>query len=282
MSNPVKDREQQSWTQVAPGWARHDERLRDSLNPVSEKMLAAVRLEPGQRVLDIASGTGEPALLAAARVGPGGHVLGTDYVEGMLAFARTKAERAGLGNVEFRLADGEELDVPAGSFDAVLIRWGLMFMPEPDQCLARARAALVPGGHIAVACWAAPDRNPWAAVPMGVMRRHVEMPAPPPGSPGLFAFADPARLRASLTAAGFADVALEEVPAPIGGEFSDGASFVTFILDLAGPLARLFASLPREKQDVVAGEMAAEIEKLGAPGHLRVPAVTWIASARVA
>jgi ubiquinone/menaquinone biosynthesis C-methylase UbiE len=108
-------------------------------------MLQHVR--PGQRVLDIASGVGEPALAIAGQVGPAGSVLGTDLAAAMLAFARENAAARGLSNVEFRCMDGEVLDVPPGSFDVVTMRWGLMFMPDRVAVREGAGRDAVAGGQ---------------------------------------------------------------------------------------------------------------------------------------
>ncbi len=274
----LKDREHESWTRVAPGWRAYDDTLRWYLGVVTERMLATAAIGVGQRVLDIASGSGEPAIPAAEQVGPTGHVLGVDFVEEMLAIARRKAEDKGLGNVEFRRVDGEELDSPAGAFDAVLIRWGIMFMPDAAACLARAHRAVRSGGRIAVACWAQPERNPWASIPLAALRRHVDMPAPPPGAPGLFSFADPARLREVLENAGFADVRLDEVPV-VFGEFDDGREYFKMILGLAGPIARLFAGLSPEVQKKVTDEVCVAAEAYRTAGLIAVKGVSWVASA---
>src|SRR5690349_7569314 len=123
-----KELEHEGWTLAVRGLRKHDARMRASGAPVTEHMLQTARVDADDRVLDIACGTGEPALTAAEQVGPAGHVLGTDFVEGMLAVARAQAMRRELANVDFRRVDGEELEVRAGAYDAVLIRWGLMFM----------------------------------------------------------------------------------------------------------------------------------------------------------
>ncbi len=277
-----KEREQESWREVAAGWARHDDRLRSSLSPVSERMLAAVNLKPGKRVLDIASGTGQPALLAAERVGAKGHVLGLDLVDEMLAFAREKAAELGLRNIELRQGDAEALDVPAGSFDAVLSRWGIMYMLDAAACLSRARTALVRGGRIAVTCFAGPERNPWASVPISVIKRHVEVTPPAPGAPGLFAFADPVSLRALLESAGFTDVSVDEVLFLMGGEFADGASYVNFLLDISSPIRRLLAGLDDETHKRVVGAIARDIEMLEGGGRIALPGVTLLANGRKA
>src|SRR5437763_1435369 len=117
-----------AWQAVAPGWKRWSDLMRRITKPLTDRMVAEV--SPGQRVLDIASGCGEPAIAMAEKVGPQGSVLGTDLVEDMLVFAREHAAARGLTNIEFRHVDGEELDVPPGSFDVVTMRWGLMFMPD--------------------------------------------------------------------------------------------------------------------------------------------------------
>jgi SAM-dependent methyltransferase len=269
-----KQMQHETWTSAAPGWRRNDAQLRGFMGPVSERMVRDLR--PGQRVLDVASGTGEPALEAAARVAPGGSVLGTDFVAEMLDLAREKAAQRGLHNVEFRLSDGELLDVPAASFDAATMRFGLMFMPDPVAALTRMHRALKPGGSVVLAVWAAPDENPWASLLIDVLRRHLDVPAPPPGAPGLFAFADPDRLRATVTAAGFHDVKVEKLSFTMA-DFPTGKAFVAYQMDLAGPIAQLFAKLPEAKRSAVTDEMAREAEQVGGI-PVRLLGLTWIAT----
>src|SRR5688500_16497060 len=143
----LKAKEQKVWTNVAPGWRTHDAFLVRATAAVTERMLQLTDLGPGKQMPDIASGTGEPAIPAARMVGPAGRVTGTDFVEDMLKSAREKAARAGLRNVEFQRADGEALEFPDASFDAVTIRFGLMFMPEPETCLRAVHRVLKPGGR---------------------------------------------------------------------------------------------------------------------------------------
>ena len=143
----LKERERNNWASAADGWRRRDGLLRRGAAPVTERMLELSGISSGSRLLDIASGTGEPAISAAQIVGVAGKVIGIDLVDEMLAVAREKAAKAGLGNIEFHCIDAETLDFTAGSFDAVTIRWGLMFMPEPMACLAAAHKALKPDGR---------------------------------------------------------------------------------------------------------------------------------------
>jgi SAM-dependent methyltransferase len=274
----LKQNERATWTRVVPGWAKWDEVLTRCAAPVSARLLELAGVRPGHHVLDIASGTGEPALTAASRVGPEGSVVGMDFVEPMLAHAREKATKRGLDNVAFRCVDGEELDVPAASFDAVTIRWGLMFMPDPVACLSRCHAALREGGRLSASCWAEPERNPWAAIPAAAIRKHFALPAPPAGAPGLFALADPRRLKSTVEAAGFTDV--EVVEQSVGwGPFDSREHAFRFISELAGPIASMLASAPEEMRASIEKEIADAYGGFASDPGIVLPGVTWIVSA---
>lgn len=276
----MKAREFQSWSSVAPGWRKHDRRLTDAFHGVSLALLDKAGIRSGQHVLDVACGTGEPAIPAALRVGPTGRVYATDLVAAMVAFAREKAQARQLANIDFAVSDGELLDLPAGAFDAATMRWGLMFMPDPVACLQRIRAALKPGALFATATWAAPDRNPWAAVPLAVMKRYMEIPVPLPGQTGIFAFADRQRLADTLAAAGFRDVSIESLDVTWSGP-ATGQDYFNEVIEMAGPLASLYAKLPDQRRREYADEVAAEAQRqsTGKSG-IALPGVTWIASGR--
>jgi SAM-dependent methyltransferase len=272
----VKQEQHDAWHSVAPGWARWDERLRRLTQPVTDRLVQEV--ETGNRVLDIASGVGEPAISLAEHVGPSGAVVGTDLVEAMLAAARASAAARGVTNVEFRKVDGEHLDVPPASFDVATCRWGLMFMPDPVGCLAGAREALKPGGRLALACWAGPDRNRWISTPMGLLAQRLGVSPPPPGTPGLFALADFERLQGVIEQAGFTRVLLEELTLPMS-DVDRGADYLRYMLDLAGPLATLYARVPEAERPAVFDEMAAACEEAGGGSARDLRGVTWVATA---
>jgi len=240
-------------------------------------MIELANVRAGDRVLDIASGAGQPALGFALAVGRNGHVLATDFVEEMLTYAREKAAQQGFDNIEFRHVDGEVVDVPAGAFDAVTCRWGIIFMPDPLACLRRAHVALKPGGRVVLACWKGPEENPFVAVPLGVLKRHMELPVPPPGAPGIFSFADNKRLEGVMREAGFDEVKLESVSLTMA-EFQSGAEYFTYIQELAGPVASLFQQLPADKKARVEQEIISEVEqKYRSDGQVRLGGVTWVA-----
>jgi ubiquinone/menaquinone biosynthesis C-methylase UbiE len=166
-------------------------------------------------VLDVATGRGEPAVRAAARVAPDGFVLGTDRSAEMLAFASARAAREGVSNLRLEVADAQVLDgVPRGGFDVAMCRWGLMYLDEPRRALEAIRRSLVPGGVLVLAVWAEPSLVDWWSMPRDVLRRVApEVVAPPVGSDvaGVFRWADAAHVRAELAAGGFQVMAEEEM-----------------------------------------------------------------------
>ena len=272
----AKEKQHKSWTMVAPGWGKYDALMRTWAAPVTERMIALAAIRAGSRVLDIACGAGEPALTVAETVGPKGSVLATDFVEEMVGFARAKAQARSLSNVELRCVDGEVIDAPVGSFDAVTMRWGLMFMPDPIACMRRVYAALKPGGKVVVCTWTEAANNPFVTVPLGVLKRHMEIPEPPAGAPGIFALASPDRLRAIFAEAGFRDVAIEQVTIPMA-DFQTGAEYDVFIRELAGPVASLFVQLPADTQEIVKKEIAREAEARSTkPGRVYLHGITHI------
>src|SRR2546426_6370828 len=251
----VKQEQHEQWSRAAAGWRKHDERLRSVTAPVTERLLRLSGVAAGHRVLDIASGTGEPGLPAAQIAGPEGHVLLTDMSQEMLDVAREKAETQGLRNVSYQRVDGEELEVTAGSFDAAQCRFGMMFMPEPVRCLQQVHRALKPGGRFAVAVWGPPEGNPFFTLPLAAVRKHAEVPQPDPGAPGIFAFADREKLDAVFNEARFRDVQTEELALPMA-VFDSGHDMWAYMKDMAGPLVDIVANLPAEKQAAIGEEVA--------------------------
>src|SRR5262249_47296239 len=158
--------------------------------------------KPGDQVLDIATGRGEPAVRAAARVAPDGAVLGTDISDEMLDFARARAAAQSVSNLRLLVTSGESLTgVPDQTFDAALCRWGLMSFDPPVEPLQAARRCLNPGGGLVAALWAEPERTPCWSMPRAVLARQIPQPPVDASAPGPFHYAAPAAFRADLARA---------------------------------------------------------------------------------
>src|SRR5215831_19461365 len=146
-----KARQREQWSEVAQGWRKRWAAFEQGAQPLSDRLMELAHIAPGQRVLDVATGIGEPAMTAARQVGPGGSVVAIDQAPQMLAVARERLQEAGIGNVEFVEGDAEAVPLPLDAFDAVVSRWGIMFFHDPVGTLARLRSSLAPGGWLAIA-----------------------------------------------------------------------------------------------------------------------------------
>jgi len=204
------------WEETAQAWDRWTPLLARWLGPATEAMMEAAGVGPGARVLDIAAGAGDQTLVAARRAGPAGHVLATDISPTILRYAKAAADKAGLANVETRELDGERHDLlPAASFDAAISRVGLIYFPDQQRALAGIRHALKPGGRFAAVVYSTPEKNPFFALPVGIIRRRAQLPPPLPGQPGPFSLGAEGVLARTLEQAGFRDVQVRKVDCPL-------------------------------------------------------------------
>lgn len=194
------------WARMAPTWIALEDQLQQVGGPAGELAMDRLGLRPGQRVVDLGCGSGRTTLELAARVGPGGEVVGADISAEMLARGRERAAQLGAGNVEFVHADVQVHDFGEARFDAAYSRFGVMFFADPVAAFGNVRRALRPAGTLSFACWQSVFDNEWMLIPgMAVAEVTGALPpAPGPAEPGPFSLADPARTRAVLAAAGFA------------------------------------------------------------------------------
>jgi SAM-dependent methyltransferase len=263
------------WDATCPGWEASLEYFERGAAAVTARLLELADLRPGQSVLDVATGHGEPALTAAGVVGPTGRVVGIDLAPRMVAAARARARAAGVDHVTFAVADLEDLD-GAGvgeGFDAVLSRFGLMFAVDHVAAFRTLARRLRPGGVLAAAVWGPPDRHLMSVGPVALAER-IGLPAPAVGVPGPYGMADGGRLRADLVAAGFGGVQIGELVAPYW--FSSVEEYVRFNRAALPPpmLARVaerFGSV--DDPDTWAAVGGAAERYAGGDGVLRLPSV---------
>jgi SAM-dependent methyltransferase len=238
------------WRDAAPGWRAWLEVLEAEAGggAVSRTLVELAGIGPGDAVLDVAAGYGEPGLTAARAVVPGGRVVCTDISGAMLAVGRERAAAAGLDNLEFIEGDTEELVFEEASFDAVLSRQGLQFLPDVPGVLARLRSFLKPRGRLAAAVWGPPQAVQFAAA-VPVIRAELGLPPPPAGIPGPFALADADRLVGLVEAAGFTDVATGTVTAIYQPGSPELAT--RWLREVAPPITALVDPQPPEVQERV-------------------------------
>ena len=242
----VIESQRQDWNRVASGWDKWDDYFSRSMTFINHRLVADARLRPGMRVLDIGSGTGYPALLAGEVVGATGQVAGIDLAESMLAVASRKAKAREMSHVTFRTGDATALPFDASSFDAVISRFCLMFLPEITKALKDMVRVLKPGGYVADAVWSAPQKNPFIRIPMDVIKSIVTLPPPDPDAPGVFRLAKPGELKGLMEGAGLTPLSEEEFLANV--TYATAEEFFNSVLDLAGPLQNIFAKLTAEQK----------------------------------
>lgn len=150
------------------GWDRaagdYDRSWSRQLGPAQDLLLEMADLRPGERVLDVACGTGLVSVPAARAVGPAGEVLGTDLSDVMVETSRARADAAGVGHARFERMGAEELDVPDGAFDVALCALGLMYVPDPPLAMREMLRVLRPGGRSVSAVWGARASCGWAGI----------------------------------------------------------------------------------------------------------------------
>lgn len=259
-----REESRKGWGSVAEGWEKHAASQRRAWMPVTAWLLDAAELQPGARVLELATGTGEVGLMAHELIQPGGELLLSDFAPEMLHAAQKAAE--GLPGVRFKQIDIESIDIEAASQDAVLCRWGLMFLADPEAGMREIRRVLKPGGRLATAAWTAPEENPWSSIVSTILGE--AMTTSPP-TPGQFALAAPGALQGLIEGAGFVeDIVVEAVEIELVEPFEDWWTRTTE-MSRSGPALR--------------GRREAAEEALrpytGDDGLLRLPGRTWVAAA---
>ena len=163
-----------TWDERAELWSRVQAQRSEVYGPATEMMLDLADLQTGNRVLDVAAGTGDQTLLAAQRVGPSGYVLAIDISTNMLNTATNAVRRAGLTNVETRIMDAEKLDLEADSFDSVICRLGLHSIynhGDLAKAMREMHRVVKPGGNVAAIVMSAVEKNPYEGVPPAVAHR---------------------------------------------------------------------------------------------------------------
>lgn len=264
-------------------WVANQARLDAMVAAFGQAAIEVASPAKGERVLDIGCGAGASSLALAARVGPGGHVLGVDISEPLIARAGALAppDTPAL----FRVADASSAELPEGAFDILFSRFGVMFFDDPTGAFAHMRRALRPGGRVAFVCWRGAAENDWVRLPMGALKSILPPSAPPdPEAPGPFSFGDRGRVARILTAAGFTDIAIAPFDASV--PFGEGGTRDAAIDDAVkmtlevGPLSRSLANQPDDIRARASAAVRATFAGLPGERSVMIDGAAWIVTAR--
>lgn len=244
-----KQAQRQAWGRTAGGIKTWWPVLEEGYQKLSDKLVDLAGVKPGSKVLDVATGIGEPAVTAARRVEPNGKVLATDISPEMLAIGRERAEKLGLQHtIEFRESDAESLKLPDKSFDAVLCRMGLMFLPNLPGALRIFYDGLVPGGKIAAAVTPSLDKVPVVNLAFLTVLNKLNLPQPSPDTPP-FHLSDPLALQNALIKAEFQHVKTENMIVTL--RFDSPDSFTEYHKAISAPIHASLAGQTTEKQNEI-------------------------------
>jgi len=263
----------QEWTgdKTVAAWRKWQAQIAAFTKGATEAILEAAHLRPGMRVLDLASGVGDPALSIASAVAPNGRVTATDLGPGMISLAEELAQKKGLANIEFREASAESLPFPDESYDVLTCRFGIMFFPDLPKALGECLRVLRPGGRVVFVAWGKKEQ-PFFTTTAGIILKHVPVPPPPPDpdGPSLFMFGERDRLRRALSAAGFNNV--HEEDRIIAGRWTSSAEeYWEQFTEVAAPFRPLIDQLTPEKMAQAKSEILAALKKFWSGKELNMP-----------
>jgi SAM-dependent methyltransferase len=243
---------------------------------VTDALVEYAQPRLGMKVLDLASGTGEPAISLAARVGSEGHVSALDLSSELLAIATERAQQRGLTNLSTQQADAQQLPFSDQSFDLVTSRFGVMFFQDCEKAFREVHHVLKPGARACFLAWG-PFKQPYWSSMIGVVLKHVGGPAIVPGGPDPFKFAEPGSLSSMLRKAGFGNVEEETKTLPwtwpgTAEEVWEQAQAV------ATPFLPLLQRIREEKRDEINHEVITAIQQHADGNSIRFGAVVVLAS----
>jgi SAM-dependent methyltransferase len=268
------------WTgaKTVAAWRKWHAHIAAFSRGATEAILEAAQLRPGLRVLDLASGVGDPALSIAAEVAPAGRVTATDLGPGMMSLAEELARKKGTINIEFREANAESLPFADESYDVLTCRFGIMFFPDLRKALRECFRVLKPGGRAAFVAWGKKEQ-PFFTTTAGILLKHVPVPPPPPDpdGPSMFMFGERDRLRRALEAAGFTNVH-EEARIVNGHWAGPPEEYWEQFSEVAAPFRPLLAQLSPQEKAAATAEILTALKRFWNGRELNMPLEIVIAS----
>jgi ubiquinone/menaquinone biosynthesis C-methylase UbiE len=268
----------ETWEEAAAGWGRMADQVRDWGLDLSAKMVDALALQPGQRVLELAAGPGDTGFMAAELVAPGGTLICSDGAEAMLAVARERAAAQGIHNVEFRQLELEWIDLTTAEVDAVLCRWGIMLVVDSEAAAQEIRRVLKPGGRAAIAVWDEPALNPWTTIASEALIKLGFATPPEPDEPGMFKLAGEGMLQELLLTAGLMDV--QVTPVSMERRFDTADQYLAETLAMSSRFRSAYRELDLEQQTALKRRIVRDLRPFTADdGSLTLPGSSLVAVA---
>jgi ubiquinone/menaquinone biosynthesis C-methylase UbiE len=252
----IREQQKRLWNKVSPGWKKWDQFIMEFLRPMGAAIIERLELKTNDIVLDVATGTGEPGLTIAA-IAKDGKVTGTDLSDEMLQIAEANALAKGLKNYSTKASDVCGLPFEDNTFTKISCRMGFMFFPDMQQAANEMYRVLKPGGRLAIAVWAGPDKNLWYTAMSRAMNKYVETPLPAPDAPGMFRCSASGVMADIFAKAGFKGVGEQEIKGKI--DFIDADTYWRNRTELSETLVAALAKLDEAAKTAIKNEVYATI-----------------------
>jgi ubiquinone/menaquinone biosynthesis C-methylase UbiE len=271
----IREQQKESWNKFSGGWKKWDDLFLDFLRPMGDEIVRRIQPADGEKILDIAAGTGEPGLTIAAMI-PLGKVVVTDLAEDMLKVAVENAARRGISNIETKACDVCDLPFDENHFDAISCRFGFMFFPDMELAAREMFRVLKPGGRMATSVWDVPEKNFWVTATMGMIQRNMELPPNPSGAPGMFRCCKPGLMKEIFERAGFNTVTETTIPSLLRSGTVE--TYWNMITEVGAPIVAALSKADAAMKEKIRQEVF-ELVGRRYPGEVAIEASALVISA---
>ena len=271
----IKEQQKASWNKFSSGWKKWDNLMMDFLKPQRDEMIRQLNLKDTDSVLDIASGTGEPALSIASFV-KNGNVMMTDLSEDMLKIAHENATQKGFTNVTSQVCDVCELPFADNTFDAVSCRFGYMFFPDMQLATQEIARVLKPGGRVVTAVWHTPDKNFWVTAIGGTINKNMQLQPPSPEAPGMFRCAKSGLIEGLFKQAGLKNTSETEVLGKLNCKTAD--TYWEMMTEVAAPFVAALSKADDAMKEKIKNEVLELINSKYTEGNVVIESSALVIS----
>lgn len=251
------EQQRKNWNQYSRGWRKWDDLIMLTMKPIGDALINNLHVKGAEKVLDVASGTGEPGL-TLSKLLPHGDVTGTDLSENMVAIANENSLKRDIGNYRSQVCDASNLPFDDESYDHVISRFGIMFFPDIHKGLGEMTRVMKKGGTMSIAVWAVPDKNPFITIMASIIIKRLNLPRTADNSPGIFRCAQPGYTSQLLHEAGLKNITEERLSG--NGFFESAGHYWDVMSDVAGPLME---AVEKEPQEIINDVRKAVIKEAG-------------------
>lgn len=261
----IRDQQRETWNKFSDGWKKWDDFTMSFLRPMGDAIVTSLFIQNTDYVLDIASGTGEPALTIAQRAKK---VVGTDIAEKMIEIARENATERKIRNIEFKVADITELPFENMSFDKISCRMGFMFFPDMQIAANEMFRVCKNSGKISTSVWAGPDTNPWITTMTQILSKNIDLPPTDPMAPGMFRCAKPGMVKGFLETAGFTNVQEKTIAGKVN--FNVPSNYWRNMTEIVAPVVAALSKVDDATRLKIQAEVITACEQLAKNGKLEL------------